>query len=562
MSTASAPSTNESQPMNSTAPPRRRLPERTAWLIPPLLSLVLGVGVARADESIACAYVPQGTIEIEEHESCGASRCFESWSMRVGDVVLDLGAAPTSDHPKAPAVVARCRPGHVAVDIDGRAYIELAWDGERMLVAPAFARRLEELAKGPTGQVGVIQELERARAGLRDLGGRGREPLLHAELALAREHLAAGRIEQARSAYFISKEQVVAAAAEQLLLQLEERQPSPRHEAPASTPSTLAAAPPPTARDVCTMHVSAGAVFAAGWAGLWRSHDEGRTWQTLKLPPSQNLAGCQLAEHGGRIFMINTRDLLMSRDGGDSWSSTGPATYPGTIVVVPEEEGPFDSHVFALERLNGVFRSGFIADRLGSEWGAWNRGLPRSRPTYITPGSPEVERIAIGDPLIKDGKLFVVVPGPELLWRAGKLYVSASGGVYETTHAAREWRRTGSSIPDDERVVALAEDGGYFYAATSDRLYRSRDAARRFSAVAPPEGGWAAIRRLTFAGTHLFVVTDTAVWRSRPGGFTEVAELRNPRALAALGQRVVAVAEAGLYRSRDAGATWEPAANP
>src|SRR5262249_55882194 len=85
------------------------------------------------------------------------------------------------------------------------------------------------------------------------------------------------------------------------------------------------------------------------------------------------------------------------------------------------------------------------------------------------------------------GIVFALAPDPA---RPGTVYAGAArGGIFESTDAARTWRRL-ARAPHPTRIKALAVGGGRRIYATDGKsgIFQSRDSGASWNAVAPAAG--------------------------------------------------------------------------
>jgi photosystem II stability/assembly factor-like uncharacterized protein len=277
--------------------------------------------------------------------------------------------------------------------------------------------------------------------------------------------------------------------------------------------------------------------------GLARSRDAGRTWiwSGTALPWRNTVY--ELAFDPavpGRIWgaMSNTHDIpnanvisgrhrvLMqggvarSDDFGVSWKKADLPAAPALSVVL-DPTSPVDRRVlYASLFEKGVYRSGDG----GRTWAPANQGL----------GHPQNLRCCKLS-RSRDGTLFVLITAKRA---PGGEYLSAGVGLYRSADAGATWSRITDSLPlhwpkdftvkaDDPRTILLSAcdvrghegEGG---------LYRTRDGGR----------SWARLARKGREHFGAFYHPDHPGWIYMT--LTEGAR------------------EAGLYLSRDDGATWEP----
>ena len=268
-------------------------------------------------------------------------------------------------------------------------------------------------------------------------------------------------------------------------------------DAAANPVYALATAPGPAGQPVC---------YAASRAGLLAASDGGATWRplftALNLPePLPATAVAVSPDHAadGSVFVGTNGGILRSFDRGASWYVAQLPTPPPLIVALATSpDFGNDGVVFAAAAQDGVFHS---ADR-GSRWAAWNFGL-------------------------LDLNLFCLAVSPAFA-RDETLFVGAEGGVYRSTNGAHAWRELGFPA-DAAPVLSLAlsphfeSDGTLWAGSEAGGLFVSGDCGESWRRLLDGEIG--AINALAAAanpdgGTTLLLLADAGLLRSENGGAT------------------------------------------
>jgi photosystem II stability/assembly factor-like uncharacterized protein len=293
----------------------------------------------------------------------------------------------------------------------------------------------------------------------------------------------------------------------------------------------------PDMRNIEDFAVMGSTIFAAGWTGVFRSKDEGRTWEVA----SDDLSGKEVkAIIAGETCIFVTVDgvdggLFRSSDMGNTWEkvSTGPneGRAPATMLSV-EETGDSGVTLYFGYAGKGVYAS---TDD-GYTWVVRNNGLP-DEPNITAFG-------AIGD------RLFAASYPDEI-------FTSTNGGV--------NWVSTQSGL-EKEFVKCFTALGADLYIATGGSifsgLYRSTDLGASWSKVDGPfEGRY--LRIVSARGNNLYAGTTTmGLFRSSDGGVSWVSANSGipDDFIYDIGQSdaamFVAAGGLGIFRSTDDGISW------
>ncbi|HUG52791.1 MAG TPA: hypothetical protein VMR21_04295 [Vicinamibacteria bacterium] len=223
-------------------------------------------------------------------------------------------------------------------------------------------------------------------------------------------------------------------------------------------------------------------VFAATQAGLFLSDDFGETWKKMGLDvPVLSVLPSRYPQADPTVFAGTADGLLKSTDGGLTFA---PTVLRGTPVTHMEWPGP----ALVVATGHGVLVSTDGAQSFGS-----GMGLPNGPPAAL----------AVSSFFIVDPVLFTAV---------------GDAGVFRSADGARTWAPAGL---EGKTVRDLVWLGPILYAATTEGLFRSDDAGKRWTAAS----GLAAqpARQLIFplapdSGLEAFLATDAGVLHTPDGG--------------------------------------------
>ena len=307
-----------------------------------------------------------------------------------------------------------------------------------------------------------------------------------------------------------------------------------------------------------------------GWAAahhpvwgvhIYYSEDAGRHWSPLAAVPSHrpddDSSSLRMiwslapgpADQPQRILAgIEPPGLFQSDDAGLTWQPlTGFNCHPDRAAWSPAKGGlavhsvqvdPHAAgHLYAALSAGGVYHSGDG----GRTWEARNRGI---RAPYLPARSPHCGHCV---------HRLLIHPA-----RAGRAYQQSHHGLYITDDGGLHWREITTGLPSDfgyalatdprdpDTIFCVPEESSQFRATVAGRLrvYRSRDAGRRWTALAnglPQQNVFVTILRdgldsdgleplglyLGTSSGHLFASTDGGDrWRLLAGFLPGILSVR------------------------------------
>ena len=247
-------------------------------------------------------------------------------------------------------------------------------------------------------------------------------------------------------------------------------------------------------------------VFAGTHAGVFRSRDGARTWESARSGlPAAPVRGLTLSEDARSLFAATDTGFFRSDDAGESWRGMAAYGGPSLPARVAVDRG-HPARVYVGTRGGGVMRSEdggltFLRTLLGSGdvralavdpnnhavWAATERGLYRSADrgaTWIT---------------------VTGVPGTVLALTAdsrGRLFAATAGdGLFASSDGGASWRATRLERAYVTDVAVGERPGGPILAASPDGVFSSPDGgvSWKLARVGPIESlavlgaeGWAA----------------------------------------------------------------------
>lgn len=287
---------------------------------------------------------------------------------------------------------------------------------------------------------------------------------------------------------------------------------------------------------------------------IYKSRDGGQTWANISkgMSHSRVIAMAVDPSYPATVYAGTKGDAVYkSYDGGQRWASMRPGLDDATISSVVNQFvfDPYDSnHIFVATTM-GIFET-------KSGGGNWTKKME---------GMKEV--------------LMVVTLAMDPT-RPAILYAGTSGGVYKTVNEGGHWEKVNNGLVPPEMIKSSRAlnvtsihvdpfEPDTVYAATLAGLFRTSDGAKswvRIGETLPDQMIIAMILNRSKKGV-IYITGRDGVHRSVDGGMTWNTLNKG---LASTNVRSIAQSASdpdvfyagtngsGLYRSRDAGETWEP----
>ena len=242
---------------------------------------------------------------------------------------------------------------------------------------------------------------------------------------------------------------------------------------------------------------SSGTLLEATSKGLYRSADEGRTWNVLPLPPAirGHVAAVAASAKGKDVLYVAGPGIgvLRSADGGRSWAKRNKGL-PGNDVLVVATHADQPNTVYAYVAARGIFRS----ENGGARWRLMDAG-PRDRIVRLIHSNMRGS--------MQTGWFFAATQkgvrrsmdcfcgwhdagGLERPIRAvaydprepQQVYAATDDGLSISANGGEQWARVNAPAPEVTALVVTPT--GVLYAATaSGALFRSSDRAKSWAPV-------------------------------------------------------------------------------
>ncbi|MDX1740276.1 MAG: hypothetical protein R3178_03245, partial [Rhodothermales bacterium] len=308
-----------------------------------------------------------------------------------------------------------------------------------------------------------------------------------------------------------------------------------------------------------------GTLFAGTFReGMFRSHDDGRTWQSLGLPGT-NIRDL-VFDIEGRLFVATFGSgVYRTSDQGDSWQETNIGLFdPRVQSLATDASGTV---------LAGTFGSGVFALDGGIAWRHASDGLTDFNVRGVAINSQGLSFAACrGDGVfVSDdyGHSWARMPGTlplgdlRSITASGRgVYVAGwVGGVASTFPGEGDWNHINQGLPNNKVWwVSETHDGRLLAGTHAHGIYERVAGSWQLlgldgdivTKIAPGRAGdiWAGTRRGIYRATG-----DASHWELLGVPRSYVYSLAETEA----GTVVAATYESGLMRLEEGGSVWQPA---
>lgn len=263
-----------------------------------------------------------------------------------------------------------------------------------------------------------------------------------------------------------------------------------------------------------------GYVYSGTTGGIFRSSDGGDSWEFVY--GGQSPTGVYtFTVHEGRFFAgTGKSQILVSTDGGTTWSPAASGTGSHVVNLVSRASGLYAGSIWG-----GVTRT----TDYGQTWEERNNGLPLPRLAALFASGPA---------------LFAGIDG---------------GGLYRSTDEGMTWTDISSAVPAGEVRGAVQHQGALFTCFAGSGVFKSTDDGVTWDSTA------ATGSMLDFYsdGARLYAVDFNTLWFTDDGGVTWTSRplMGAPTAwgsavLKIPGRILVGHVSSGLSMSQDDGQTW------
>jgi len=266
----------------------------------------------------------------------------------------------------------------------------------------------------------------------------------------------------------------------------------------------------------CISVNSLGHIIAGSNWGIFRSTDEGATWQaaTTYLASVYSL----ISVENNILFAGATFGVYKSIDYGNTWAQVGTFNNHQVSDIVIDKNGCIYANVFY--RGYGVY----LSKDQGVTWEQMNVGLTEQLTTTVAIDAQEniyvgtfeggIFQKAHGQPSFTQINLHHTMSQVLSLYTAhdNALYIcSEFGGLFRTDETRLEWEQLNSGLPLEHSIpLGFDSDDNLYMGNLYSGFYRSTDAGNSWFPIAPYFGG---SHRFTFLANnnHLFLGTTVEI---------------------------------------------------
>jgi len=225
------------------------------------------------------------------------------------------------------------------------------------------------------------------------------------------------------------------------------------------------------------------------YAGIFRSVDEGATWQQLNDLRQKQVWSLAFWAADARVIAAGTQEgVFLTRDGGETWTRISSPGLAGPWPVVSLAFDPSDSDIVYA----GTPHLAWKTTDGGATWRRIHRGMQ------------------------EDSDVFSI----DVDWnRPKRLFAGACSGIYRSLDGGGTWVSLERAVGAQFRTYVVTQDprsANVVYAGTSTGLLQSPDVGRTLRRLSPRMA-----RSIAFDPTdprRIFVATDQGILRSEDGG--------------------------------------------
>ena len=328
--------------------------------------------------------------------------------------------------------------------------------------------------------------------------------------------------------------------------------------------------------------------YTVGTRGVYRTTDAGDSWH----PFTDGIMGTgvrRLIAYNNRLYVLTDRDMVQSIDGGESWNNVRIDAGELTLTPVEKRSGHVDFSgdarlVVEDEALYGISpgKGNLRIFRLSADGDALTpvQGIPTfdgntPSPELMT-AIAKAERLQLSDDIEEDKALTRLLRSIAVHVRPGGFAVSDGTFYVEYQRRLFKWKRgdpdwTNTGLIDLGERLNVGSRNEFKLAASGETVYVGKRDGRLFQSL-DSGNSWKDItsslpllfirfKEIVFAGSTVYIVTDTGVLSSQTGEHWRVlTDSMGERPVidrfAIDGMTVYGAGDVGVYRL-DTRGRWE-----
>ncbi len=300
-------------------------------------------------------------------------------------------------------------------------------------------------------------------------------------------------------------------------------------------------------KDANTIYVAAWSIESGG-GDLFRSKDQGHTWQTLPGMHGKSIRAFAVAPSNSQVLVAGALDgVFRSSDGGDTWARISPENHRELKNVESLAIDPTNPDIVYI----GTWHLPWKTDDGGQNWSNIKQGV------------------------VDDSDVFSIIIDPR---RPSVVYASACSGIYKSENAGLLFSKVKGMPFSARRTRVMKQDpvnANVVYAGTTEGLWKTMDGGKTFQRMTDPNIIVNDVMVDPRDPEHVLIATDrSGIMSSNNGGksFTNTSRGFSHRQVATIlvdrehpevfyAGMINDKEFGGVFLSQDAGASWRQISN-